>query len=91
MLSQTIFYYSVFYQLNIKIIVLFCHKKNQLIPKVLTILDKEDAVCNVFYQFMQFVNQMLWFSSTKGNKYVGFSNSNASTYRKEHFSNCKYQ
>lgn len=39
-----------------------------------TILDKEDAVCNVFYQFMQFVNQMLWFSSTEGNKYMGFSN-----------------
>lgn len=39
-----------------------------------TILDKEDAVCNVFYQCMQFVNQMLWFSSTEGNKYMGFSN-----------------
>ncbi len=39
-----------------------------------TILDKNDKVCKVFYQFMQFVNGMLWFSSTEGNRYIGFSN-----------------
>lgn len=39
-----------------------------------TVLDKEDDVCITFYQFMQFVNNMLWFSSTEGNWYMGFSN-----------------
>lgn len=39
-----------------------------------TILDKSDPKCRVFQQFMQFVNGMLWFSSTEGNRYVGFSN-----------------
>lgn len=39
-----------------------------------TVLDKEDRECRVFRQFMQFVNGMLWFSSTEGNRYIGFSN-----------------
>lgn len=39
-----------------------------------TVLDKEDDVCKVFYEFMEFVNHMLWFSSTEGNWYMGFSN-----------------
>lgn len=39
-----------------------------------TVLDKEDNVCKVFYAFMAFVNRMLWFSSTEGNWYMGFSN-----------------
>jgi len=39
-----------------------------------TVLDKRDEVCNTFYQFMQFVNSMLMFSSTEGNRYMGFSN-----------------
>ncbi len=39
-----------------------------------TVLNKEDDVCRTFYQFMQFVNNMLWFSSTEGNWYMGFSN-----------------
>lgn len=39
-----------------------------------TVLDKEDDTCKVFYQFMEFVNNMLWFSSTEGNWYMGFSN-----------------
>ena len=38
-----------------------------------TVLDKEDSACRVFYQFMEFVNHMLWFSSTEGNRYMGFS------------------
>lgn len=39
-----------------------------------TILDKEDNDCKVFQKFVQFVNGMLWFSSTEGNSYIGFSN-----------------
>lgn len=39
-----------------------------------TILDKSDNDCKVFRDFMQFVNGMLWFSSTEGNNYIGFSN-----------------
>lgn len=39
-----------------------------------TILDKNDVTCNLFQQFMKFVNGMLWFSSTEGSRYVGFSN-----------------
>ena len=39
-----------------------------------TVLNKEDDICVAFYQFMQFVNNMLWFSSTEGNRYLGFSN-----------------
>lgn len=39
-----------------------------------TVLDKEDDTCKVFNQFMEFVNNMLWFSSTEGNWYMGFSN-----------------
>ena len=39
-----------------------------------TILDKQDNNCKVFQSFMQFVNGMLWFSSTEGNNYIGFSN-----------------
>lgn len=38
-----------------------------------TVLDKEDENCRVFHQFMKFVNGMLWFSSTEGNRYMGFS------------------
>lgn len=37
-------------------------------------MDKDDDICRTFYQFMQFVNGMLWFSSTEGNWYMGFSN-----------------
>lgn len=39
-----------------------------------TVLDKEDSRCKVFYEFMQFVNHMLWFSSTEGNRYMGLTN-----------------
>ena len=39
-----------------------------------TVLDKEDEICKTFYQFMEFVNNMLWFSSTEGSRYMGFSN-----------------
>lgn len=39
-----------------------------------TVLDQSDVNCKVFLQFMRFVNGMLWFSSTEGNKYLGFSN-----------------
>lgn len=39
-----------------------------------TLLDKTDKDCSIFQQFMQFVNGMLWFSSTEGNRYIGFSN-----------------
>ena len=39
-----------------------------------SVLDKKDETCTVFYQFMQYVNNMLWFSSTEGNRYMGFSN-----------------
>lgn len=39
-----------------------------------TVLDKEDKECRLFRRFMQFVNGMLWFSSTEGNRYIGFSN-----------------
>ncbi len=39
-----------------------------------TILDVNDQNCKVFQEFMQFVNGMLWFSSTEGNNYIGFSN-----------------
>ncbi|MBQ4536910.1 MAG: ATP-binding protein [Lachnospiraceae bacterium] len=39
-----------------------------------TILDKTEKDCKVFRQFIQFVNGMLWFSSTEGNRYIGFSN-----------------
>lgn len=37
------------------------------------VLDKEDAECKAFYEFMQFVNHMLWFSGTK-EQYIGFAN-----------------
>lgn len=39
-----------------------------------TILDKNDKDCIAFQQFIKFVNGMLWFSSTEGNRYIGFSN-----------------
>lgn len=45
-----------------------------------TILDKTDKDCRIFYQFMQFVNGMLWFSSTEGNRYIGFSNAHGSLF-----------
>lgn len=38
-----------------------------------TVLDKEDDACRVFNEFMEFVNHMLMFSSTEGNRYMGFS------------------
>ncbi|MCM1089240.1 MAG: ATP-binding protein [Muribaculum sp.] len=38
-----------------------------------TVLDLEDEYCRAFGQFMQFVNGMLWFSSTEGNRYMGFA------------------
>lgn len=38
-----------------------------------TVLDKEDDICMTFCKFVQFVNNMLWFSSTEGNWYMGFS------------------
>lgn len=39
-----------------------------------TVLDKEDKECRLFRRFIQFVNGMLWFSSTEGHRYIGFSN-----------------
>lgn len=36
-----------------------------------TILDKEDKDCQVFLNFMKFVNQMLWFSSTGKLRTIG--------------------
>lgn len=39
-----------------------------------TVLDKADKYCRVFQQFMRFVNGMLWFSSTEGNRYAGVAN-----------------
>lgn len=39
-----------------------------------TVLEKENGICRTFYEFMEFVNHMLWFSSTEGNWYMGFSN-----------------
>lgn len=36
-----------------------------------TILDQEDKNCQVFLKFMDFVNQMLWFSSTEGLRVEG--------------------
>ena len=36
-----------------------------------TILDKEDKDCLVFLEFMNFVNQMVWISSTEGLKSLG--------------------
>lgn len=36
-----------------------------------TVLDKEDKDCQVFLKFINFVNQMLWFSSTEGLRVVG--------------------
>lgn len=45
-----------------------------------TVLDKTDEYCRVFQQFMRFVNGMLWFSSTEGNRYAGFSNTRGNLY-----------
>lgn len=39
-----------------------------------TILDKKDADSRTFMQFIRFVNQMIWFSSADGNRYIGYSN-----------------
>jgi hypothetical protein len=36
-----------------------------------TILDKEDKECFVFLQFLNFVNQMVWLSSTEGLRSLG--------------------
>lgn len=36
------------------------------------VLDKEDAECKAFYEFMQFVNHMLWISGTR-EQYIGFA------------------
>lgn len=36
-----------------------------------TVLDKEDKDCLVFLEFMNFVNQMVWVSSTEGLRTVG--------------------
>ena len=36
-----------------------------------TVLDKEDKECQVFLKFMNFVNQMLWFSSTERLRALG--------------------
>ena len=39
-----------------------------------TILDKEDVNSGTFMQFIRFVERMIWFSSSEGNRYSGYSN-----------------
>ena len=39
-----------------------------------TILDKNDINSWTFMQFIRFVEHMIWFSSTEGNMYSGYSN-----------------
>lgn len=39
-----------------------------------TILDESDVCCRTFEKFISYVNGMLCFSSTEGNKYIGFTN-----------------
>ncbi len=43
-----------------------------------TVLDKKDSLCRTFTQFMDFVSNMLWFSSTEGNRYIGYGRSEGS-------------
>lgn len=43
-----------------------------------TILDKQDKMCKAFLEFFHFVLNMIWFSSTEGNNYMGFSNQHGS-------------
>lgn len=40
-----------------------------------TVLDKENKECQVFLEFMKFVNQMLLFTSTEGLRAIGFLSS----------------
>lgn len=45
-----------------------------------TILDESDGLCRTYKEFICFVNHMLMFSSTEGNKYIGFSNVNGNLF-----------
>lgn len=47
-----------------------------------TQLNMCDERNKAFIDFMNFVQRMLWFSSTEGNRYIGYMNSNGNMYSK---------